>query len=623
MGGVVNKISKWPLFRPLTRVELQAQSYDEFYRGMVDSTGPLNENTAYRAVISSRTGTRYYAKKDAPNDFTNLLLAFTHKIGPQRQGKIWTRFQYLHVELDTEAGPQYATGYLDPRNPTKAPVVSDPKFPIPVDANLFPENDVSVANVAAFEAGYEQSWAGPLQGNWTLRLVGRYSKGRGDKSPSFAVGRPIPVDASGAIVKYTNAAGQQVNGDSRYVGNDDPRVADWRSAMTVREFDGFNASGGVFADVVGDFLTGPLSHKLVLNGQLTNTARERAFFFWDVPNPSNTTAVANSFSMVNPDYSGFDLDRVKATMPLKFNAFNGHTESTGFAAGFQDNISVLKERIIGVVGARFDTVRSTTYTFDSAQSIAQHKFVMDPSSTRDVTNQDWTFKYGLVGKPVRGLSVFAQIAETYIPVNNADSTGKKYPNQEGEIREAGVKLDLLDSRLVATASAFEMELTNVLISVPNPPELGGGQVAVPAGKQKTDGFEVDLAYEPVKGLNLLLAYSDVTSTNEAGNSFRGVSIDPTWSALARYRVSRGPLSGVFVGTGWKHYGRSAGDPTNTFFLDKGNTFDAFVGYERSKWSVQLNVYNVTNSDDVLSTVGDTAMFRPLERMYRVTFRYTF
>lgn len=542
MGGIVNKISKWPLFTRKTLVELQAQSYDKFIRGMVDSTGPLSDNTAYRVVLSERTGTRYYAKNNAPNDFTDALVAMTHLIGAQKTGKIWGRFQYLKVKLDTEAGPQYATGYLDPLNPAKAPVVSNPKFPVPVDANLFPEDDVSIARITAFEGGYEQTWNGVSDSTWTLRMVARYSNGNGDKAPSFAAGRPIPVDATGAIVKYTNAAGQQVNGDSRYIGNDDPRVADWRSALTVRKFNGFTSSGGLFLDLVGDFNTGPLKHTLVTNGQLTQNGRERAFFFWNVPNAANTTAVANSFSMVAPDYSGFNLASVEAGTP-SFNAFNGHVESTGFAGGFQDNISLFKDRVIGVVGTRYDNIRSTSYTFNSAQSITQRRFVADPTTTREVVNQDWTFKYGVVVKPMKGLSVFAQDGSTYIPINTLDASGNKFPNQEGVNRELGVKTDFFKGRLVVTGSVFNMRLTNVLISVPNPPELGGGLVSVPAGTQRTKGFEFDVAAEPIAGLNVILGYSDVDSKDETGHSFRGVSIDPTWSTLVKYRFTDGALKG--------------------------------------------------------------------------------
>ncbi|WP_415909560.1 TonB-dependent siderophore receptor [Oleiharenicola sp. Vm1] len=539
MGGVVNKISKWPKFRPETKIELQAQSYDEFVRGMLDSTGPLSDNTAYRLVLSERRGHRYYDEKDAPNNFSNYLFVLSHRIGPAHTGRIWARANYFRFELDRENGAQFPTGYLDPKKPTVAAVLTNPRFAVPLESNQVPEDDVSIANIYSYEGGYEQTFAGPLGGEWTIRLVGRFSKGKGDKSPSYAVTRPVPVDASGKIVPYTNAAGVLVNGDARFIAADDPRVADWRTTMTAREFAGYNQDSGAYLDLVGAFSTGPLKHKAVFNAQLESGETERAFFFWNVPFANNTTAVANSFSVLHPDFSRFSFATIKATVPTQFNPFNGHSESDGFAAGFQDNVNLFGDRLIGVVGARYDSVENTAYSFDSAQSLAQKKFVKNAASTSIVKNQEWSFRYGLVGKPFEGVSVFAQHGETYIPVNTLDSSGVKYPNREGEIRELGVKVDLWGTRLVATASVFKMQLTNVLVSVPNPPELGGGLRQEPAGTQKTDGFEVDLTAEPVRGLNLTLAYSDLTSKNEAGQYFRGVPVVPTWSVLGKYSWRQG------------------------------------------------------------------------------------
>lgn len=622
MGGVVNKISKWPKFMPQTKIELQAQSYDEFIHGMVDSTGPLGANTAYRAVLSSRVGHRYF-DHDAPNDFTTAVFALTHRIGAKRAGRIWLRGQYFKFEQGREDGAQYPIGYLDPRIPTVPGVLNHPKFPIPVDANLDPKGMVSVANIYSYEGGYEQTWAGPFAGQWTLRLVGRASLGKGDKSPSGALARPVPIDASGKIVQYTSATGALVNSDSRFTGADDLRVADWRTTLSVREFAGYNKNGGSFLDLVGDFHTGALHHKIVLNGQMEKGISERAFFFWAVPNPSNKTAVANSFSAVHPDYSGYNFANVKATAPLQFNAFSGHSESNAFAGGFQDNISVFNDQLIGVVGARYDNVQSNSYSFDSAQSIAQKKFVKNPATASTVDNQDRTYRYGLVGKPWNGVSIFGQFGQTYIPINTLSPAGVKYPNQEGEIHEAGVKLELFGTRLVATASVFRMQLTNVLISVPNPPELGGGLVPMPAGTQKTRGFEFDLTAEPLAGLNVSLAYSDLTSKNEAGAYFRGVPVDATWSVLAKYSFREGGLRGAFVGGSWRRVGKQAGDPANTFFLADTDVADAFVGYGRGRWSVQLNVLNLLDSDDPITVTGDTGVFRSLPRSYRTTFRYSF
>ncbi|HVU32842.1 MAG TPA: TonB-dependent receptor [Opitutaceae bacterium] len=622
MGGVINKISKWPRFTPRTEVQVQAQSYDEFIHGMVDSTGPVGANSAFRVVLSSRTGHRYY-DHDAPNDFNDLVLAFTHRLGPNHSGRIWTRVQYFKFKLGREDGVQFPTGYLDPRNPSAPGLLTNPKFPIPIDANLAPRGTVSRANIYSYEGGYEQSFAGPAGGKWTLRLVGRATLGKGDKSPSAALTRPVPVDASGAIVKYTNAAGVLVNGDARFIAADDPRVADWRSTMTLRDFAGYNKNGGAYLDLVGDFTTGPLRHQIVFNGQLERAISERAFFFWNVPNPANTTAVANSFSMLHPDYSGVDFAAIRASQPANFNAFNGHTESSSFAGGFQDNISLWRDRLIGVLGARYDTVQTTGYSFNAAQSIAQKKFVKDPSTVSTVDNQDRTYRYGLVGKPWNGISVFGQVGQTYIPVNTLDSHGVKFPNQEGEIHEAGVKVDLFGERLVATASVFRMQLTNVLVSVPNPPELGGGLVKVPAGTQRTKGFELDLTAEPLPGLNVTFAYSDLTSKSESGAYFRGVPIDATWSVLGKYSFRRGRLRGAFVGASWRRIGRQAGDPANTFFLDDADLADAFVGYGHGRWRVQLNVLNVLDTDAPITVTGDTGVFRALPRTYRVTFDYVF
>ncbi len=626
MGGVVNKISKWPRFAPETRLEFQVQGgSDEFIRGMVDTTGPINERNAYRAVVSMRRGNRHFDESKAPNDFTNTMLAFTHRVGPEDRftGQIWGRVQYMHFELDREQGDPFITGHLDPQNPGLAPVVRNPLFASSKSHNANPEDDVSKANIVSLESGYEHWFDGPVDGNWTLRLVGRYSHGRGDKSPSYAMSRPTPVDADGQIVQYTNANGDQVNGDNRFISADDPRVADWRSTRTMREFDGYTKNSGMFVDLVGKFVTGALSHQMVINAQVTQSERERAFFFWAMPNPDNTTAVANSYSVINPDFSNYNREQLKATVPMQFNPFNGNSRSNEFAAGFQNNIGMFEDRLIFVVGARYDTVKNTSYSFDSDESIAQYRFVPDYSTTQTTSNQEWTHRYGIVGKPIPGLSIFGQVGQTYIPVNTLDQDGNKFPNRMGEIREIGIKTDLFNGRLVATASYFDMELTNVLISVPNPPELGGGTILQPVGTQDTDGYEIDVAWNPMPGLDMLLAYSKITSTSELGRSFRGVPIDASWSAMVRYAFQDGAMQGLFLGMVWKHGGRFAGDVANTFYVDNSDLFDGFIGYRRDRWTLQLNVNNLFNSDDIITTVSDTAAFRALDRTYRVTLRYTF
>lgn len=622
MGGIVNKISKWPKFQPETKIELQAQSYDQFLRAMVDSTGPLSEDTAYRVVLSARKGDRYYDEGDAPNDVFNSTVSLTHLVGENDSGKIWGRLQYLDFSLDRENGWQFISGYLDP-NDTTAPMVKDSKFPVAFDANTVPEDDVSEAEIYALEAGYEQAFSGPLNGDWTLRLIGRFSKGEGDKSPSYSQGRPVPVDASGNIVTYINASGVATNGDNRYVSADDPRVDDWRATVTLRDFRGYNQSAGGFLDLVGNFETGPLSHKLVMSGELTRGERERAFFFWAASNPGNTTAVTNSYSAVAPDFTGVTAASIQASSTTNFNAFQGHVDGDSFAFAFQDNISLMEDKLIFALGARYDSLDATNQSFDKDDSIAAGRFVVDPSKTVNSSNSDSTYKFGVVAKPSQDVSIFGQISQTFSPITSLDENGNKNPNQEGEMKEVGVKVNLLGGRMVGTVSYFDMELTNVLLTVVNPIELGGGVVLRPVGLQATDGIEFDLSAEVTTGFNVGASYSNITSTDAVGRFFRGVPMDANYALFGRYAFQTDSLDGLVVGGAWKHNGSAPGDSGNSYFLPDNNQVDAFIAYSRDQWSLQLNVTNVFDDDSTLSAVTDRLAIRAMPRAARLTFRYQF
>lgn len=626
MGGVVNRISKWPLFQASTKIELQAQSEEEFFRAAVDSTGPVGDDLAYRVTLSARRGDRYFDESDSPNDMNNVTLSLLRRIHGGR-GRLWFRGEHLRFELDREQGWQFITGFIDPANPSAvATIAKNGKYPLGRKAHTIPEDDVSFGEAYSLEIGYENSFEGPFNGDWTLRVISRYSDREGDKSPSYAQGRPVPVDSNGAIVRYTNASGALANGDNRFVSADDPRVADWRSTLVLRDFRGYGRSHMVNADLTGLFATGVLDHNAVISTGLTGGESARSFFFWNAVNPANTTAVANSFSALNPTPAGVTAESIKATATATlYNPFQGYSEGRNFSASVLDNISFLEKRFVASVGWRYDNARSTTARFNTAESIAANNPVIDGTTYQQTKNSQHTFRYGLVFKPVRGLSVFGQINSTYQPVSGTNVlTGEPLKNRDGENREIGLKLELWDNRVTGTVSYFKSELTNVLVPVVLPIEQGGGTFNLPVGSQNSDGWEMDIAFQPVEGLSLLASYSDVTSLDERGFAFRGVPVDPSYSLLARYAFAdNSSLQGLFFGGGWKHRGRSPGDSGRTFFLGSSDQYDAFVGLTRRNWSVQLNVENVTDSEAAWSSVTDQLVIRLQPRTVRLTARYSF
>lgn len=609
MGGIVNKVSKWPLLEAATELQLQvAAGHDEFIRGVVDTTGPIGENAAYRAVLSYRNGERHHDEGDAPSNMTNLTLSGAHYL--KNGGKVWGRVQYLDYELDREQGWQYITGYLTPGG--DAPEVKNPVFAIGKHANIVPSDDISEGDIYSLEAGYEKNFRA-LNGVWTFRLVARKSKGDGDKSPSYSQGRPVAVDAAGNSL-----------GDHRFVSANDPEVADWRASLTLRDFRGYAEAEGLFLDLVGKFDTFGLSHDLVINAAASESERVRAFFFWAAANPNDPTSVGNTFSAVNPDFTGVNAESIKANNPKKFNRFQGFATGEGRAIGFQDNIGLFSDKLIAVVGARYDEVEGTNTPFDVAASLAADDFIKDNSATTTSKGNDSTYKLGLLYKPTNEVSVFAHRSTTFNLVTASDPlTGNKFPNQEGEILEIGTKFSMFDNRLVLTASWFDMELTNVIIQVPLPIDQGGGTIPQAVGVQATDGFEVDLAWQPTDQISFILALSDLDSTDANGNFFRGVPIDLNYSFFGKYTFTDGELAGFFGGLGFQHNSKAPGDGGSSFFVSDSNLLDLFAGYDAGNWSVQLNVYNVLGEDQILGSVTDRLAIRAPDTNFRITARYRF
>jgi outer membrane receptor protein involved in Fe transport len=99
--------------------------------------------------------------------------------------------------------------------------------------------------------------------------------------------------------------------------------------------------------------------------------------------------------------------------------------------------------------------------------------------------------------------------------------------------------------------------------------------------------------------------------------------EPTYSLLAKYSFLNGTLKGAYVGANWRHQGVAPGDGGNTFFMPSSDIIDAFVGYGRGRWNLQLNVMNLTNTDKVLTSIQDSLVYRAPDRTYRLTLNYTF
>lgn len=599
IGGIVNRTSKLPKSKRETLLQFNGSlGTDEYVRAMLDTTGPIDQEgrTAYRFVAAVRDGQMNFGGIDDRQSYLGVL---RHAFGTQKQTRVWGRFLHYSFNLNRDIG----VGFVDRGGEV-------PNFQRGNGRQLaqFPLDAESPALMRNYEVGAETSFR-MLGGEWSGRVIVRKNDARGDKTPSYAGGAITALDATGRVL-----------GTNLTVGANDPRVADWRTVLIARNFEGFSRNETANVDLVGRFDLGPTNHTFIANGSLGHSENRRVFDFWNARFPNAPAAAANTFSLMRPgpDLAGVTFATIKAGDITRFNAFNQESHGWGQSVGVQDNIAILKKRLIGVGGIRLDRSRGEGFTVNPDHSTV---------SRGRGNYTDWvdTHNLGLIGQPIEGVSVFAQRATTFNYGSGLNPvTGQLFPDQIGLSRELGAKFELFDRRVIMTVSKFKMTLSGIVINVVNPPELGGGTRREPAGTQKTDGWETDIAWQPTPNLRLLAAYSDVTSVNEAGIAFRGAPQTPVYQFFGKYSLARGPLKGIGVSVGYRHNGRKPGDALNTFQVPENDTFDLGFYYAPGRrWDVQLNVLNLTDEDDLLTTVAASNITLMLERTYRLTVNYRF
>ncbi len=222
------------------------------------------------------------------------------------------------------------------------------------------------------------------------------------------------------------------------------------------------------------------------------------------------------------------------------------------------------------------------------------------------TDKEWSPRGGIIWQPADWQSYyfsygtsFNPSAETFsLSLANAD-----LPPEENRSFELGAKIDFLDGRLSANAALFRLEKTNARTTDPNDPTRN-----VLAGEQRTDGFELELAGEILPNWNVSLAYAYldaevVKSNSTATGSVSGLSKslegkEPTnvpdhsgviWTS---YRISDNWElgGGVFFAT------ERFTDSVNEVTLPGYARLDAVLAYHQKHFDVQLNVFNLADTE---------------------------
>lgn len=261
-----------------------------------------------------------------------------------------------------------------------------------------------------------------------------------------------------------------------------------------------------------------------------------------------------------------------------------------------------------------------------------------------------SWRVALSWEPTSELLLYSFVSEGFksgsFPTQGSSSHLQYEPATQESILayELGLKATLLDRSLQLTGAAFYYDYTDKqtrgrLID----PIFGPLQKLVNIPESHAQGFEVDLNWLPVDGLNLYLgvAYTDTEIEDYVGYTQLGTPFDfagkpfsytPEWQGVAdisyQWAVGAGKLATIGASVVHKSNTTADSNSTSLFDIDSYSLLDARVRIEgvEGNWSTEVWGRNLTDEyywTNVFKATDTTVQVPGYPRTYGVTLGYKF
>jgi len=360
-------------------------------------------------------------------------------------------------------------------------------------------------------------------------------------------------------------------------------ASDFDNATNQVEIDGYVDTTDrqrftISGDLIGEFNTGSVGHKLILGGEYIRTS-------------SDQDRLNNVFASNGDDQQFFDAANFRLTNGVVIGA-NGTVIDTGsftdpnddtevtidaFSFFLQDEIAITKKLDL-ILGARFDS-----FNID----------VINNLNGTDLSNTDEEIspRLGIVYKPTERLSLYGSFTESFLP-----RSGEQFSDIDDGLDaldadtfsnlEFGLKWNITDN-LGITLSAFQIEQESAVVS-----DADAGLLSII--ESEVEGFEFQLEGYITDKWYIAAGYSYLEG-DQVGGDTDGLRVRelPRHSASIwnRYQVN----NKLNIGLGIVYQDESFSDNANTVTLPDFVRVDAAVIYDVSdSLRLQLNVENLTD-----------------------------
>lgn len=561
-GGLINIVTKKPLFQPRYVIEQQIGNYNH-YRTQWDLSAPVKQldGIAWR-FIGAWTDSRFFRQ------FAHKSSVFFSPVVTYRPTE-WTEFT---------ADAQYYSNVI--RQQTGIPAQFGAPIDVPIRRSYQEPNDPR-DRTATFVASY--IFRQKLDENWTLDHRFLFSRGWLNQN----------------LVKPN-------------------RILDDFSTLD-RSVQQQNLYGSTFStniNLEGTFETFGANHKFLFGLDYLN----RLFDYYLSEGDFNVTYPINLYFPTYGTVPPWAYQDALIGAGFKFFQSNLARDKGMYV---QDQINFFDNRAHVLLGVRYDIGDITNAFLDSCcgdynatKAIAILKRLANP------TNKDtgWSPRYGMVFDVTPEVSVYGSFTRSF-GLNNAPADGasaQTFPAQRGTQWEVGLKMQPLPG-VTASLAFFQLtrsNLTTANFATPDPADQ------ILAGLQRSRGIEFDaigavtdrlalvanyayidakvIADSPVNRFNPFGQLDPAVFGEQGGLYLNHLDNVPRHSGkiFLTYDFSDNSL-GWRVGGGVTAATRAWGDIQNTFVLPSWARLDAFASYttlvEGHKVAAQLNLNNITNT----------------------------
>ncbi|MCS2171932.1 TonB-dependent siderophore receptor [Scandinavium sp. TWS1a] len=371
---------------------------------------------------------------------------------------------------------------------------------------------------------------------------------------------------------------------------------------TNRIIDAWSGMGGLR----GNFDTGPISHKVNVgySAQIRTDATS-----WRMSANNPTTNIYDNRDVAKPDNAYFGG-----------NYYDPLTTARSRTQGWllSDTLGFFDDQVLFTAAARHQKVVVRNYS-----NATGHE-----DTTSRYTESRWTPTYGIVYKPWKEVSLYANHTEALQPGDNAPKGASNYGQSMGILHskqnEVGVKIDY--ARVGGSLALFEIKKPSALLNSDNKYVLDG--------EQRNRGLELNVFGEPVLGLRLngSTTWLDPEMTKTANGTNDGhdaIGVSRFYAVVgAEYDIK--PVDGLTATAKVNHTGSQYADAANTKKLDSYTTLDLGVRYrmrvnaDQNDMVWRVGVDNVTNEKywSGVESYG-TYIFQGEPRTVKVSMSYDF